>query len=401
MNFDVILTILTNLHTHALSLLKRLSATDTVTLNRRLKRAFDIDDLTKMSNELIENVRIDVGWLGEKVGVSTAGIADLDSDRAGSKPTSETQSPSSIDKNNDNPFNPSSSSTLETTYQSKFNTSIHALTSLVQELLLSIASLRTSLNLYASVYVQKMEDKSRQQEQQIHERRMSNQSTSSSSSVQHLPGTARSRSRSMSPELPEDQNDKENIKEISRLSISSSIASYTSWASTILLGNSPGKPGQQPPWRHRKSAPSSTVRRVFTYSGSKSMGPSSPVSKAATNSRENDSQNGIDSSPKSTIRKSQSKKRAVSYHFSSSTTPSSSSPSQSSTMADPNINHSLTDGINKPIESFVRDVNGVVVGWERSRHGTNDDNFESDNDQQADREIGTVNNEESVRAGKN
>ncbi|KAI9142869.1 hypothetical protein BKA69DRAFT_219737 [Paraphysoderma sedebokerense] len=59
LNFDVILTILTNLHTHALSLLKRLSATDTVTLNRRLKRAFDIDDLTKMSNELIENVRID------------------------------------------------------------------------------------------------------------------------------------------------------------------------------------------------------------------------------------------------------------------------------------------------------------------------------------------------------
>ncbi|KAJ3086196.1 hypothetical protein HK102_013423, partial [Quaeritorhiza haematococci] len=55
------------------SINNRLQSTDTRSLNRRLRRAFDINELTALSNELIENVMVDVESLGERFPTASAG----------------------------------------------------------------------------------------------------------------------------------------------------------------------------------------------------------------------------------------------------------------------------------------------------------------------------------------
>ncbi|KAF9911432.1 hypothetical protein EC991_003688 [Linnemannia zychae] len=54
------------LHTLSTELLERLSRSDTRELNRRLRRTFDIQALSQMSNSVIENVLTDVSNLGER-----------------------------------------------------------------------------------------------------------------------------------------------------------------------------------------------------------------------------------------------------------------------------------------------------------------------------------------------
>ncbi|KAG0375985.1 hypothetical protein BGX24_008420 [Mortierella sp. AD032] len=54
------------LHTLSTELLERLTRSDTRELNRRLRRTFDIQALSQMSNSVIENVLTDVSNLGER-----------------------------------------------------------------------------------------------------------------------------------------------------------------------------------------------------------------------------------------------------------------------------------------------------------------------------------------------
>lgn len=54
------------LHTLSTELLERLARSDTREMNRRLKRTFDIQALSQMSNSVIENVLTDVSNLGER-----------------------------------------------------------------------------------------------------------------------------------------------------------------------------------------------------------------------------------------------------------------------------------------------------------------------------------------------
>ncbi|KAF9540278.1 hypothetical protein EC957_004437 [Mortierella hygrophila] len=54
------------LHTLSTELLERLARSDTRELNRRLRRTFDIQALSQMSNSVIENVLTDVSNLGER-----------------------------------------------------------------------------------------------------------------------------------------------------------------------------------------------------------------------------------------------------------------------------------------------------------------------------------------------
>ncbi|GJJ76193.1 hypothetical protein EMPS_08552 [Entomortierella parvispora] len=54
------------LHTLSTDLLERLARSDTRELNRRLRRTFDIQALSQMSNSVIENVLTDVNNLGER-----------------------------------------------------------------------------------------------------------------------------------------------------------------------------------------------------------------------------------------------------------------------------------------------------------------------------------------------
>ncbi|KAI1315375.1 hypothetical protein EDD11_000934 [Mortierella claussenii] len=64
------------LHTLSADLLERLARSDTRELNRRLRRTFDIQALSQMSNSVIENVLTDVNNLGERFRWLEAQVAD-------------------------------------------------------------------------------------------------------------------------------------------------------------------------------------------------------------------------------------------------------------------------------------------------------------------------------------
>lgn len=64
------------LHTLSTELLERLARSDTRELNRRLRRTFDIQALSQMSNSVIENVLTDVNNLGERFRWVEAQVAD-------------------------------------------------------------------------------------------------------------------------------------------------------------------------------------------------------------------------------------------------------------------------------------------------------------------------------------
>ncbi|KAF9172022.1 hypothetical protein BGX21_009879 [Mortierella sp. AD011] len=64
------------LHTLSMDLLERLTRSDTRELNRRLRRTFDIQALSQMSNSVIENVLTDVSNLGERFRWLEEQIAD-------------------------------------------------------------------------------------------------------------------------------------------------------------------------------------------------------------------------------------------------------------------------------------------------------------------------------------
>ncbi|KAF9583885.1 hypothetical protein BGW38_008224 [Lunasporangiospora selenospora] len=64
------------LHTLSTDLLERLNRSDTREMNRRLKRTFDIQALSQMSNSVIENVLTDVNNLGERFRWVEAQVGD-------------------------------------------------------------------------------------------------------------------------------------------------------------------------------------------------------------------------------------------------------------------------------------------------------------------------------------
>ncbi|KAJ3077152.1 hypothetical protein HDU98_007537 [Podochytrium sp. JEL0797] len=58
-----------SLHTTALSIHSRLASTDTVSINRRLRRAFDLTELTRLSHSVLTNIETDIQTLSSRFAI--------------------------------------------------------------------------------------------------------------------------------------------------------------------------------------------------------------------------------------------------------------------------------------------------------------------------------------------
>ncbi|KAF9983841.1 hypothetical protein BGZ65_001363 [Modicella reniformis] len=150
------------LHTLTTDLLERLNRSDTLELNRRLRRTFDMQDLSKMSNSVIENVLTDVGNLGERFRWLEAQVADpideLLERRSGSAPLVG-ESGTGSELGNQDEIQSEFSHDDEDKYASwAFSvTEFFPLKHTIQEMLSEIGKLRVTINELQLSYVQKVE----------------------------------------------------------------------------------------------------------------------------------------------------------------------------------------------------------------------------------------------------
>ncbi|KAL7754135.1 hypothetical protein RI367_000115 [Sorochytrium milnesiophthora] len=138
-----LLAVLEQLHAQSASALQRLCAADTVALNRKLRRAFDMDKLTELSGEMIDGIKEDLGKLEERSGLRQF----MD----------------------EPPLNTLGDMMLRQLYGDSRKI-VEVLVPHHLQLLEKIADQQTSLNHYARAYVDRMQEKSQTEEAQALER---------------------------------------------------------------------------------------------------------------------------------------------------------------------------------------------------------------------------------------
>ncbi|KAG0084484.1 hypothetical protein BGZ92_009836 [Podila epicladia] len=143
------------LHTLSTELLERLARSDTREMNRRLKRTFDIQALSQMSNSVIENVLTDVSNLGERFRwVEVQAMDDVLEGDGGWNTTSKKVKGSGSDDESD------SGSDSDDSEEADWDFSVEEffpLANMVQEMLSEIGKLRMTINELQLSYVQKVE----------------------------------------------------------------------------------------------------------------------------------------------------------------------------------------------------------------------------------------------------
>ncbi|KAF9208745.1 hypothetical protein BGZ49_007725 [Haplosporangium sp. Z 27] len=146
------------LHTLSMDLLERLARSDTRELNRRLKRTFDIQALSQMSNSVIENVLTDVNNLGERFRWLEEQVADpidemLDHQPVDALASGEDGSESEQDDIDEDALDDQEEEEWSFSVQEFF-----PLAHTVQEMLSEIGKLRMTINELQLSYVLKVEE---------------------------------------------------------------------------------------------------------------------------------------------------------------------------------------------------------------------------------------------------
>ncbi|KAG0021090.1 hypothetical protein BGZ82_011415, partial [Podila clonocystis] len=143
------------LHTLSTELLERLARSDTREMNRRLKRTFDIQALSQMSNSVIENVLTDVSNLGERFRwVEVQAMDDVFEGDDGWNKASKEDNGSGSENESD------SGSDSDRSEEADWDFSVEEffpLANMVQEMLSEIGKLRMTINELQRSYVQKVE----------------------------------------------------------------------------------------------------------------------------------------------------------------------------------------------------------------------------------------------------
>ncbi|KAG0243435.1 hypothetical protein BGX31_010718 [Mortierella sp. GBA43] len=147
------------LHTLSTDLHERLARSDPRELNRRLKRTFDIQALSQMSNSVIENVLTDIGTLSERFRwLEAHPVTDLTSVILDYPPKSGALSVGSEDDDGDDESGESDFSVEEEQEKWSFRaTEFFPFTHSVQELLSENGKLRMTINDLQLSIVQKVE----------------------------------------------------------------------------------------------------------------------------------------------------------------------------------------------------------------------------------------------------
>lgn len=146
------------LHSMAVALHERLNATDTVSLNRQLKREFDLPELTRLSQSVIENISRDVDNLDSRFPPA--------SDESNTKNTD-----SRSHKRFENAHDRTEPISQERLFTADLNSVVLPMVSLIQALLKDLAQLRGTLNdlslaFYERVVQNSKEDKAKRIAQQ-------------------------------------------------------------------------------------------------------------------------------------------------------------------------------------------------------------------------------------------
>ncbi|KAF9437867.1 hypothetical protein BGZ76_010806 [Entomortierella beljakovae] len=146
------------LHTLSADLLERLARSDTRELNRRLRRTFDIQALSQMSNSVIDNVLTDVSNLGERFRWLEEQVADpidemLEHQPANALSDSEDDSESELDDLDEDLLDDQGGDEAWSFSVEEFFPLAHT----VQEMLSEIGKLRMTINELQLSYVQKVE----------------------------------------------------------------------------------------------------------------------------------------------------------------------------------------------------------------------------------------------------
>ncbi|KAG0323697.1 hypothetical protein BGZ99_002574 [Dissophora globulifera] len=147
------------LHTLSTDLIERLARSDTRELNRRLKRTFDIQALSQMSNSVIENVLTDVGNLNERFRWLEAQVADpIDEvlDRQSDLTPTGTEKGLEVEEVEDDDDDDDDSVDMEDGWGFSVE-EFFPLAHTVQEMLSEIGKLRMTINELQLSYVQKVE----------------------------------------------------------------------------------------------------------------------------------------------------------------------------------------------------------------------------------------------------
>ncbi|KAJ3300514.1 hypothetical protein HK104_011020 [Borealophlyctis nickersoniae] len=137
---------LRTLHKMGDQLHKRLAATDTVTLNRKIRRTFDLGELSRLSNNVIENVLADVSELASRFPAASTSNRGVE-EKGGGKGVAIAPLP-----RRKNAVTGAASGDVETL--------VLPLVTLVQGMLGDNAKLRMTLNEYALSYYEKINEKS-------------------------------------------------------------------------------------------------------------------------------------------------------------------------------------------------------------------------------------------------
>ncbi|KAG0365486.1 hypothetical protein BGZ54_006475 [Gamsiella multidivaricata] len=147
------------LHTLSSDLLERLARSDTRELNRRLRRTFDIQALSQMSNSVIENVLTDVSNLNERFRWLEAQVADPIDELLVREPgvvSSGGETGAEIEGRDENDEASEDDEDLEPDWGFSV-TEFFPLAHMMQEMLSEIGKLRMTINDLQRSYVQKVE----------------------------------------------------------------------------------------------------------------------------------------------------------------------------------------------------------------------------------------------------
>ncbi|KAF9213369.1 hypothetical protein BGZ59_005471 [Podila verticillata] len=142
------------LHTLSTELLERLARSDTREMNRRLKRTFDIQALSQMSNSVIENVLTDVSNLGERFRWVEAQAMDdvFEGNDGWNKAPNKDKRGSDDDSDSGSDSDGSEEADWDFSVEEFF-----PLANMVQEMLSEIGKLRMTINELQLSYVLKVE----------------------------------------------------------------------------------------------------------------------------------------------------------------------------------------------------------------------------------------------------
>ncbi|KAI8970192.1 hypothetical protein BDF20DRAFT_916038 [Mycotypha africana] len=161
----------TKLHEHVSQLLDRLRGSDIRVLNRRLKRAFDIKELSSMSNSIIENLLVDIDTLESR-------FLWLKPSVVSSELTAFTTADSNSDDCHNNVNKQQQIEPQQFDSQEEHMAAFFSFLTLVKDMLRELGVLKTTMNDLQVVYVQKVEeDELRVQEEIIKKRQLKRRET--------------------------------------------------------------------------------------------------------------------------------------------------------------------------------------------------------------------------------